>query len=62
MYGQNLYEKNCAGCHDLPNPTDFDETKWKKILPDMAGRAKIDETTQNLILGYVVTTANAGKQ
>lgn len=62
MYGQSLFEKNCNGCHDLPNPVKYDEAKWRKILPDMAGRAKIDDATQNLILGYVVTTTNNGKK
>ena len=53
--GKIAYEENCAKCHGLKNPTSFTEEKWRKVVPPMAKKAKVDAKTEELILKYVVT-------
>ena len=59
--GKAMYEKHCAECHKLKNPTKFSEEKWKKIVPEMVEKANkkhpnnIDAQTEDLILKYVIT-------
>ena len=60
--GKTAYEENCAKCHRLKNPVNFSEEKWRKVLPPMAKKAKIDAKTEDLILKYVVTMSGVKKQ
>lgn len=53
--GKTLYEDNCGKCHGLKSPTAYNEEQWGKHVKRMAPKAKIDKTTENLILQYVVT-------
>ena len=55
--GKMHYENNCGNCHGLKNTKDFDESAWRKIVPDMAQKAKVNASTEDLILQYVVTMA-----
>ena len=57
--GKLAYESNCGKCHGLFSPLKFNEAKWRKELPPMAKKAKVDANTQNLILQYVVTMNGA---
>jgi cytochrome c5 len=55
--GKQLFESNCVRCHKLKNPGDFSTEEWKEIVPRMAEKAKIDETTKGKILEYVLANA-----
>ncbi|MFL5728692.1 MAG: c-type cytochrome [Cytophagaceae bacterium] len=63
--GKALYEKNCANCHALKNPSSRNEEEWKQIVPGMTKKANkkgaaIDAAQQELILRYVITMSLAG--
>jgi mono/diheme cytochrome c family protein len=52
--GSQLYNDNCGKCHKLKTVTDFTPEQWKTIVPDMAAKAKLDETQENKIMQYVL--------
>lgn len=53
--GKKLYEENCGTCHKLHAPTSRKEDAWRKVVPPMAKKAKIDEQSHDLVLCYLVT-------
>lgn len=53
--GQRLYTTKCVGCHQLMPVKDFTSTQWKKIVPEMAKKAKLDASQENMILKYVLS-------
>ena len=57
--GKTLHEQHCGKCHGLKNPSSRNEGAWKKILPEMANKAKIDAETQEAILKYILSMHNA---
>ncbi len=57
--GKTLYEQNCGKCHGLKKPASRTEEKWRKIMPPMAKKAKIDKQKEELILKYVLTMREA---
>ncbi len=57
--GKTAYEENCGKCHGLIAPTKFSEDKWRKEVPPMAKKAKVNTATETLILKYVVTMSSA---
>ena len=50
MQGYKLYTSRCSNCHRLHNPKEYTATKWNKILPEMFGKAKMSDTTQQEFL------------
>ncbi len=54
--GKSLYENNCAKCHSLYNPKDFNAEQWKPILLDMQKKAEISDEQREKIYSYL--TAN----
>jgi len=54
--GKSLYENNCAKCHDLYKPKDFNAEQWKPILLDMQKKAEISDEQRDKIYNYL--TAN----
>ena len=58
--GYILYVNKCGGCHYLYRPTKFTEEKWRKELPEMAGKAKLSQQQQELVLKYLLTMREAG--
>lgn len=52
--GNTLYVEHCGKCHKLKTVTDFTSDQWKKIVPNMSAKAKIDATMENKILHYVL--------
>lgn len=52
--GSKLYVENCGKCHKLKTVTDFSSEQWKKIVPNMAAKAKLDATAENQIMLYVL--------
>jgi hypothetical protein len=53
--GYSLYIGKCGGCHYLHKPSEFNEEKWMKILPEMGKEAKVTQEQYDLILQYVIT-------
>ena len=53
--GKTIYESACKRCHDLPNPTDFDATKWVGIMNSMAPKAKLTDDQHKMVYDYVVS-------
>jgi mono/diheme cytochrome c family protein len=56
--GKSLYENNCAKCHDLFKPKDFNAEQWKPILLDMQKKAEISDEQREKIYNYVVSGNN----
>ena len=48
--GYKIYISHCSNCHRLHNPNEYTATKWAKVLPEMLGKAKIADTTQQLLV------------
>lgn len=40
--GKTLYEAKCQACHKLKNVDKYSNEEWDKILPNMAGKAKLN--------------------
>jgi|SRR5215467_14388044 len=57
--GKSIYESNCNRCHKYKVPESRDETKWDKVIPVMAKKAKLDSAQESLVLKYVVTMSTA---
>lgn len=57
--GQELYIANCGKCHSLKSPQSRNEAGWRKIVPPMAKKAKINAQQEELILKYVITMSQA---
>lgn len=53
--GKTLYENNCGKCHKLHAPQSRGEEAWRKVVPPMAKKAKMDESGADLVLRYLVT-------
>lgn len=51
--GKDIYQNNCAKCHDLYAAKDFKKEEWSPILVKMQGKAKLDDTQMELISSYI---------
>ena len=51
--GKLIYEKNCANCLGLYNPTDFNAEQWKPILLSMQKKANISDEEREKIFDYL---------
>ena len=56
-----MYINKCGSCHALKLPQSQSEESWRKIIPPMAKKAKLNSEEQDLILHYVLTMRNAKK-
>ena len=54
--GKDLYDNNCAKCHKLYNPKDFNSEQWKPILEVMQKNAGL--TDEQRIKVYTYLTSN----
>lgn len=57
--GRTLYEGQCGKCHELKPLSSKDEAGWRKIVPIMAEKARMDSESEQLVLQYVVTMSGA---
>ena len=55
-----LFEQNCQRCHKLPQPIAYSTERWNKVMPIMAGKAKIDQATSDAIMKYVMAARTVG--
>ena len=51
--GMYLYENNCAKCHKLYSPNDFNAEEWKTILARMQKQAQLTDLDGQKIYNYV---------
>jgi nitrate/TMAO reductase-like tetraheme cytochrome c subunit len=59
LKGKTLYAQHCKRCHGLKQEDNYTESQWRKIVPPMAQKAKIDAATEEAILKYVVARSKA---
>ena len=52
--GSALYQEHCGKCHKHKVVTDYNQEQWKKIVPNMAAKSKLDATQENKILQFVL--------
>ena len=57
----SLYINKCGACHTLKLPPSESEENWKKIVPVMAKKAKLNASEEDLILHYVLAMREAKK-
>lgn len=56
--GFAIYRTNCASCHRLHVPSEFDQGKWEKELNEMLPKAKItDPAIQKKLKDYLYAMA-----
>ena len=51
--GMYLYENNCAKCHKLYSPNDFNEEEWKPIVNRMQKEAQLTDLDGQKIYNYL---------
>ena len=51
--GRTLFVNNCAKCHDLYSPKDFNAEQWKPIMLSMQKKAKISDEEREKIYAYL---------
>lgn len=51
--GHQLYENNCAKCHDLFAPNSYSKKDWVPILASMQKKAKLSDSDMAKIKGYL---------
>ena len=51
--GRALFVNNCAKCHDLYSPKDFNAEQWKPIMLSMQKKAKISDEEREIIYAYL---------
>jgi cytochrome c5 len=51
--GKDLYENNCAKCHDLFKPKDYSKESWAPILVEMQGKARLSDMQMASISNYI---------
>lgn len=53
--GKTTFENNCARCHQLYDPQEFDKTEWKKITNRMQNKAHLDDAQIEKVYQYIVS-------
>ncbi len=51
--GMYLYENNCAKCHNLYSPNDFNAEEWKTIVARMQKEAQLTDLEGQKIYNYL---------
>jgi mono/diheme cytochrome c family protein len=60
--GAAVFEKNCATCHELPNPDKPPSEGWAKRLDLMAPMAGLDDAQKQEVLAYLQSHSKAATQ
>jgi nitrate/TMAO reductase-like tetraheme cytochrome c subunit len=56
--GKGLYDAKCSQCHKLKVVDKFTTEEWAKILPDMAGKAKLPDNETAMIQEFITWELN----
>ena len=59
--GKTIYESNCNKCHELFNPSKFNEQEWTKYLNWMAPKAKLTDAQKQTVFAYLSYNAKHKK-
>jgi cytochrome c5 len=51
--GKEAFSVKCSKCHELFDPSKFNEAKWEKVIDWMGPRAKLEVQEKEAILAYV---------
>jgi hypothetical protein len=57
--GRRMYVEHCSGCHALVRPQIKGPDEWPKLVAEMTERAKLNESTAQEILRYLVVASGA---
>ena len=60
--GKIKFEQNCGSCHSLNESYHESEKGLRRIMPEMAQKAKIDAKAEDQILKYLITMNSAPKK
>ncbi len=58
--GKIVYEQNCAQCHELHQPAEFNIAQWNRILPRMSRKAKLTDEQAGIVRAWVIVNAGKG--
>lgn len=58
---RRIYNGKCGTCHALYAPGARTEEQWRKIVPPMAGKAKLTVEEQTQVLAYVLSMREVQK-
>ena len=56
--GKGLYDAKCSQCHKLKVVDKFSTEQWSKILPVMAGKAKLPDNETAMIQSFITWELN----
>lgn len=56
--GMQLWLNECQRCHNIPDPTDFNDAQWDVIGAHMRTRANITGKEMELIVGFIKSANN----
>ena len=51
--GYTLYVANCSGCHSLYHPSEYSDSAWAVVFPEMREKAKLSNGDADLVLAYI---------
>jgi len=51
--GKEIYENNCAKCHQLYDPKSYSIQDWQPILKKMQVKARLQDADMDKILAYL---------
>lgn len=53
VLGGETYRTKCGQCHDLKEPSLYNEAKWMKVVGWMAPRARLDASEIDNVIAYL---------
>ena len=56
--GKGLYDAKCTTCHKMKTVDNYSTEQWSKILPDMAGKAKLPDNETAMIQEFITWELN----
>jgi mono/diheme cytochrome c family protein len=51
--GYTLYVANCSGCHSLHHPSEYSDSAWAVVFPEMREKSKLNDADADLVLAYI---------
>lgn len=59
--GYTLYVANCSGCHSLYPPSQYADSTWARVFPEMRNKAKLNQEDAGLVLAYITSASALAK-
>jgi hypothetical protein len=59
--GYTLYVANCSGCHSLYHPSEYSDSAWAVVFPEMRQKSKLSDTDADLVLAYISSSSAIAK-